>query len=105
MTTQTLHAAPSDTLMEDLRLVIADAEALLSATTDKASEGATSARARIQQRLEAVKQNLCHAERALLERAQQAAKGADQYVHDHPWQAIGICAGLGAIVGMLIARR
>jgi len=26
-------------------------------------------------------------------------------VHEHPWRAIGICAAVGVLVGMLIARR
>ena len=100
-----LYVAPKDKLMEDLHLVMADAEELLRATADQAGAGAISARARIQDRLEIIKEHLSEAETAVIEHAQQAAKDTDQYVHDHPWKAIGISACVGAIVGGLIARR
>lgn len=96
---------PKEKLMEDLQLVMADAEELLRATSNQAGEGAAAARARIQQNLQIVKERLVDAEEAMVERTKQAAKATDQYVHDNPWKAIGISACVGAIVGMLIARR
>jgi len=111
MTTKTMHskstniAAPKDKLMEDLRLVVTDAENLLRATANQAGEGAAAARARIQESLQVVKERLVDAESDMIERTQEAAKATDQYVHDNPWKAIGISALAGAIVGMLIARR
>jgi ElaB/YqjD/DUF883 family membrane-anchored ribosome-binding protein len=94
-----------DKLMDDFRLVVTDAEELLRATANQAGEGAASARARIQESLQVVKGRMVDTEAAVIERTRQAAKDADQYVHDNPWQAIGISACVGAIVGMLIARR
>ncbi len=32
-------------------------------------------------------------------------KDADDYVHDSPWQAIGIAALVGALVGIVATRR
>jgi ElaB/YqjD/DUF883 family membrane-anchored ribosome-binding protein len=102
---QALHASSKDKLMEDLQLVMADAEELLRATTEQVGEGAASARARIQQRLETVKERLGDTETAVVERAQQAAKDTNQYVHDNPWKAVGVSACVGAIIGILISRR
>ena len=101
----TSAAASKEKLMEDLHLVVADAEELLRATASQAGEGAVAARARIQESLQVVKGRLSAAEAAVIERARQAAKATDQYVHDNPWQSIGISACAGVIVGMLIARR
>jgi ElaB/YqjD/DUF883 family membrane-anchored ribosome-binding protein len=98
-------AASKEKLMEDLRLVVADAEELLRATANQAGEGAAVARARIQENLKVVKERLVSAEDVLIERARDAAKDADRYVRDNPWQAIGVSACVGAIVGMLISRR
>ena len=98
-------AVPKEKLMEDLHMVVADAEDLLRATASYAGEGAVAARARIQDSLHVVKGRLVEAEDAVIARAREAAKDADRYVHDNPWQAIGISACVGAIVGMLIARR
>ena len=111
MTTKAMHskntdiAVPKEKLMEDLRLVVADAEDLLRATANQAGEGAAAARARIMESLQVVKKRLVAAETDVIERTQQAAKDTDQYVHDNPWQAVGITAVVGVIVGMLIARR
>jgi ElaB/YqjD/DUF883 family membrane-anchored ribosome-binding protein len=91
--------------MDDLHLVVADAEELLRATAAQAGEGATVARARIQNNLQVVKERLLDAEMAVIDRAREAAKVTDEYVHDNPWKAVGISACVGAIVGMLIARR
>lgn len=96
---------PTDKLLGDLRLVMSDAEDLLHATASQAGEGAAAARARIQQTLEVVKERVADAETAVVARAKDAGKATDQYVHDNPWKAIGIAACVGAIVGMLIARR
>lgn len=98
-------ADSKDKLMEDLRLVVADAEELLRATANQAGEGATAARSRIQESLQVVKGRLVGAEDAVIERAQQAAKDTDQYVLDNPWKAVGISAVAGVIVGILISRR
>lgn len=94
-----------DKLIEDLRLVVGDAEELLRVTANQAGEGAAAARARIQESLQAVQARMATAEDALIERTRAAAKVTDQYVRDNPWQAIGISACVGAVVGMLIARR
>ena len=38
-------------------------------------------------------------------RAKAAGRATDAYVHEHPWQSIGVAAGIGLLLGMLIARR
>lgn len=98
-------AAAKDKLMEDLHLVVADAEELLHATASQAGEGAAVVRTRIQKNLRDVKNRLVEAEDVVIERARQAAQVTDQYVHDNPWQSIGISACAGMVIGMLIARR
>lgn len=106
MVSKITHTADhKEKLMEDLRLVVADAEELLRATANQAGEGAATVRARIQESLQVVKGRLVAAEEAVVERTRQAAKVTDQYVHDNPWQSIGISACAGVIVGMLVARR
>jgi ElaB/YqjD/DUF883 family membrane-anchored ribosome-binding protein len=107
MTAKTHSTIPAskDKLMEDLQLVIADAEELLRATAAQAGEGATAARVLMQKNLHVIKERLGDAEMAVIDRTQEAAKLTDEYVHENPWHAIGISACVGAIVGMLVARR
>ena len=98
-------ATPKEQLMEDLRAVVTDAEALLHATANQTGEGVASARARIKESLHSAKERLATAEAALVERTRHAAKVTNEYVHENPWKAVGIGTCVGVIIGMLIARR
>lgn len=97
--------ANKDQFLAELQSVVTDAEELLRATANQAGEGAATARARIQKSLQVAKERIVDAEELVVERTREAAKATDRYVHDNPWKAIGISACVGAIVGMLIARR
>jgi len=97
--------ASKDKLVADLKIVVADAEELLRATASQVGEKAVAARERIQASLASAKIKLTEAERAALEKAKQAAKEADDYVHEHPWKAVGIAAAAGLVLGLLIGRR
>ena len=94
-----------DKLVADLKVVVADAEELLRATASQAGEKVTVARERIQASLATAKVKLGEAERALLEKTKQAAKVTDDYVRANPWQAVGIAAMAGLVLGILISRR
>jgi len=91
-------------LMQDLRVVVADAEELLRATAGQAGEKVSAARERIQENLAAAKARLAAAQDAVVAKTKQAAKVTDEYVHENPWKAVGIAAGAGLIIGMLISR-
>ncbi len=92
-------------LVADLKVVVADAEELLRATASQAGEKVSAARERIQASLAAAKVKLTEAERALLEKSKLAAKAADEYVRENPWQAVGVAAAAGLVLGVLISRR
>lgn len=94
-----------DKLVQDLRVVVADAEELLRATAGQAGEKVAVARERIQESLAAAKARLAVAQEELIERTKQAARATDEYVHENPWRAVGIAAGVGVIIGLLIGRR
>lgn len=94
-----------DRLAQDFRTVVSDAEALLHATAHETGDRAVAARARILDSLAAAKDRLVAVEQAIAARARAAAKATDEYVHEHPWQAVGIAAGVGFLVGMLVSRR
>ena len=91
-------------LMQDLRVVVSDAEELLRATAGQAGEKVSAARERIQDSLEAAKERLAAAHESVVARTKQAALATDDYVHANPWKAVGIAAGVGLVVGMLISR-
>ena len=94
-----------DKLVSDMKVVIADAEELLRATAGQAGEKVSAARARIQDSMDAAKIKLAQLGDAGAERAKAAARATDDYVHDHPWHAVGIAALIGLVLGTLISRR
>jgi ElaB/YqjD/DUF883 family membrane-anchored ribosome-binding protein len=97
--------ASKDKLAADLKVVVADAEELLRATASQAGEKVGAARERIQASLAAARVKLAEAERAVVDKTKQAAKATDEYVHDHPWHAVGVAAVVGFLLGALITRR
>lgn len=92
-------------LVSDIKSVISEAEDILVATADQAGEKIASLRVRMQARLSDAKVRLIAAEEVLLEKTKAAARATDDYVHESPWTAIGIAAGAGLLVGLLISRR
>ena len=40
-----------------------------------------------------------------MEKAEALANDANEFVRDNPWQAVGIAAGIGLVLGLLISRR
>lgn len=92
-------------LVSDLKVVIADAEELLRATANQAGEKIAEIRVKAEENLRNAKIRLARAEQALLERTKAAARATDDYVRANPWRAVGIAAGAGFIVGLLVGRR
>jgi len=63
------------------------------------------ARERIQASLASARVKLAETERAVLDKAKLAATATDEYVHEHPWHAVGVAAVIGLLLGALINRR
>lgn len=92
-------------LNRDIRAVVDDAEALLRHAVRDAGEGYDDARSRLERSLKSARTGLEGIERTILDNARKATKATDEYVHEHPWQSLGVGAGLGLLLGMLISRR
>lgn len=94
---------------EDLRELVRDTEELLKHKAQDTGAGYKSAREKLEQSLSKAKQEVIRTERAVIERAKIAAKATDHYVHDHPWQSVGVGVGvgmgIGLLLGMLIGRK
>jgi ElaB/YqjD/DUF883 family membrane-anchored ribosome-binding protein len=95
----------SEQLLTDFKVVVADAEALLKATANQDGEKLAEVRAKAEESLRVVKARMVDAQEALLAKTRAAAKATDVYVHENPWNAIGIAAGIGLVLGFLIGRR
>lgn len=94
-----------DRLVDDFRRVVRDAEALLRATADQGGDAADRARARVEESLRDARHKLQEIEGDLVQRTRAAAQATDEMVHDKPWQAVGVAAGIGFLIGILSGRR
>ena len=103
--TQELTQSHKEKLVGDLKLVIADAEELLKLTAGQVGDRASEMRMRMQARMEQAKADLVDLQDMAVVRVRDAGRAADAYVQDNPWRAVGIAAGVGLVVGMLISRR
>jgi len=97
--------AAKDKLMDDLKAVVQDAEELLKATAGQTGEKISAVRARAEEHLRSARNRLSELEHDVVERAKSAAKATDELVHEKPWQAIAITAGVAFLLGLLAGRR
>lgn len=90
---------------EEINNLIADVEELLARIADLNDADVAKLRTRVMRALDAAKETLAHSTDTIRRQAQRAATTADDYVRDSPWQAVGIAALVGAVVGILATRR
>lgn len=98
-------AASREKLVADLKQVIADAEELLQATAHQSEGKVAELRVRMNENLRVARNKLADAEAAIKAKTREVARATDDYVHENPWKAIGVGAGIGLVVGLLIGRR
>jgi len=89
----------------EIKNLIADVEELMARISDLKDADVVRVRGKVQRAVDATKQSLADGADGLRRRAQMAASTADDYVRDSPWQAVGIAALVGAVVGILATRR
>src|SRR5882762_194723 len=88
-------------LMQDLKVVVRDAEELMKATASDLGEKAREARVKLAATLEYAKANC----KKLEEKTIATAKAADRVIRDHPYQSLGIAFGAGLLIGVLVNRK
>jgi ElaB/YqjD/DUF883 family membrane-anchored ribosome-binding protein len=89
----------------EIKNLIADVEELMSRISDLKDADVERVRGKVQRAVDSAKKSIADSTVTLRRRAQQAASSADDYVRDSPWQAVGIAALVGAVVGILATRR
>jgi ElaB/YqjD/DUF883 family membrane-anchored ribosome-binding protein len=89
----------------EIKSLIADVEDLVARIADLKDADVARVRNKVLRAVDAAKESLADGADNLRRQAQRAATTADDYVHDSPWQAVGIAALVGAVVGILATRR
>jgi ElaB/YqjD/DUF883 family membrane-anchored ribosome-binding protein len=94
-----------ESLLDDFSTMLTEAEELLRRAGNETGERAKDLRAQVEAKLLAAKLRLQELEGEAMDHAKAAARFTDDYVHDNPWPAIGVAAGVGFLLGLLISRR
>jgi ElaB/YqjD/DUF883 family membrane-anchored ribosome-binding protein len=94
-----------ESLLDDFSAMLTEAEDLLRGAGNETGERAKDLRAQVEAKLLAAKLRLQELEGEAVDRARDAARVTDDYVHDNPWRAIGVAAAAGFLIGMLLNRR
>ena len=92
-------------LVDDFAAVLAEAEDLMKRAGAETGQRAQDLRAQVEAKLLAAKLRLQELQGEAVDRAKDAARFTDDYVHDNPWTAIGVAAAIGFGAGLLLNRR
>jgi ElaB/YqjD/DUF883 family membrane-anchored ribosome-binding protein len=94
-----------DKLVDDVKIVLRDADLLLQETAGNLGEKAREARARLEKGIKIAKERLSDVQKQGVEQAKVAARATDEFVNDHPWPSVGVAFVVGALVGLVIGRK
>jgi ElaB/YqjD/DUF883 family membrane-anchored ribosome-binding protein len=90
---------------EEVRNLISDVEDLVARLAHLNDADVATMRSKVMATVDAAKETLADSAETLRRQAQRAVSGADEYVRESPWAAVGVAALVGALVGVLVARR
>jgi ElaB/YqjD/DUF883 family membrane-anchored ribosome-binding protein len=93
------------TVRTDMRSLIRDAQDLFREATSSTGVRADELRNKGLGLLDDAVDKVQEVQAAVLESGREVVESADDYVRRNPWQAIAISAGVGLVVGALLARR
>jgi len=94
-----------DDLVDEFSNLVEAMEDVFAAATEEGGEKLTELRSQAEASLKKAKARLGVVEKNAVAKARKLASDSDDYVHENPWTAIGIGAGVGLLVGLLIGRK
>ncbi|MFC0401729.1 DUF883 family protein [Paraburkholderia rhizosphaerae] len=91
-------------IVEDLSVLLTDSEEMLRLAAALSGEGVDALRERLRTHVDTLQAALADAQVAAQRGYRSATVQTERYVRQNPWQALGIAAGVGFLVGVLAAR-
>jgi ElaB/YqjD/DUF883 family membrane-anchored ribosome-binding protein len=92
-------------VQSDVKTLVRDAQALLTAAAALTGEKADEMRARGMQLLDVALGKASQVQGQALVKGKELAHTADVYVKDNPWRTIAAAAGVGLLVGVILGRK
>lgn len=92
-------------LLNDVREVLKEAETLYKSAVDDGSIEAQELKSKLKDQLDSAKVKYASLEATVTDKAKEKAKQADVLVHEKPYQALGIAAAAGLLLGVLLTRK
>ena len=89
-----------DKFVEDVKVLTKDVQDLLKATASVVGEKAAEARVKVEESLKVAQNKLTVVQENMKARGQEVLTATDGYVRDNPWNAVGIAAGIGFLLGI-----
>ena len=98
-------AGQRNKVMEDLRVLMNDAEALLKSGSENLGDGANHWRMETQSRLQNLQNRLVELQQNTSQKLRQAGQKTQAYVEENPWKAISIASAVALVAGYFLNRR
>jgi ElaB/YqjD/DUF883 family membrane-anchored ribosome-binding protein len=106
---ETQATGTKDRLLAEFNAIVSETERLLKGSKAGSAQGddapVSGLDSKLDENLKAARERLEALEDTVLSRAQAAFKATDAYVRANPWPAVGIAAGIGLLIGLLLRRR
>ena len=93
------------TVRSDMKTLVEDAQELFRQATTTSGVKAEELRARGMDLLDTAMAKAQDLQAAALDASKGLADSADSYVQENPWKVIAVSAGIGLLLGVLIARK
>jgi ElaB/YqjD/DUF883 family membrane-anchored ribosome-binding protein len=92
--------ATRDKFVEDFKVLSKDVQDLLKVTASVVGEKASEARGKVEESLKLAQEKLATVQDSVRVKGREAVTATDEYVRDNPWNAVGIAAGIGFLLGI-----
>lgn len=93
------------TVRNDMKTLVKDAQELFREATSATGEKADELRSKGLVLLDTALERAHEMQVVAVEKGKEVAQNTDTYVHENPWKAVAISAGVGLLLGLLISRK
>ncbi|HSE74141.1 MAG TPA: DUF883 family protein [Dongiaceae bacterium] len=94
-----------DDLVDEFSNLVEAMEDVFAAAAEDGGEKLSELKGQAEASLRKARARLGMVEKNALATARKIAADSDDYVHENPWTAIGVGAGVGLLLGLLIGRK